>query len=131
MISDLSTEECFELLTSTTVGRVGFVMDERVQIFPVNYRASGKELFLRTSSDGILNRLADEHAQVSFEVDFHDDLSGTGWSVLMHGRLATMADETQSGALTKVSPWAGNERVTALHLAIDTITGRRVRRDRR
>ncbi|CAH0125267.1 MULTISPECIES: pyridoxamine 5'-phosphate oxidase family protein [unclassified Microbacterium] len=129
MISDLQEKECYELLTSTTVGRIGFVLDERVEIFPVNFRASGQDLVLRTASDGILRRIADHGAQVAFEVDYHDDLGGTGWSVLIHGRLSVVADEDPPEGLRRVSPWAGSDRATPLRLAIDSISGRRVRRE--
>ncbi|SRR5690606_25313672 len=130
MISDLKQQECYELLTSTTVGRVGFVLDDRVQIFPVNYVVSGHDLLVRTSSDGILRDLADEGARVAFEIDYHDDLVGTGWSVLMHGALALVPEDEVPAVVGRVSPWAGNERAVPLRFRIETIFGRRVRRDR-
>lgn len=130
MISDLKQQECYELLTTTTVGRVGFLLDDRVQIFPVNYVVAGDDLLLRTSSDGILRDLAGEDARVAFEIDYHDDLGGTGWSVLMHGALALVPDDEAPAVVGRVSPWAGNDRALPLRLRIETIFGRRVRRDR-
>ncbi|WP_194420268.1 pyridoxamine 5'-phosphate oxidase family protein [Microbacterium abyssi] len=130
MISDLQEHECRELLTSTTVGRIGFLTDERIQIFPVNYAMSEGDLVIRTSSDGILRRLADDDSPAAFEIDYHDDLAGTGWSVLMHGRLSLLAVEDVPASVGRVSPWAGDERATPLRFAIESITGRRARRDR-
>ena len=51
MISDLQEHECYELLSSTTVGRIGFVRDGQVHILPMNYRTTDRGLLLRTSSN--------------------------------------------------------------------------------
>ena len=131
MISDLPELECFERLSTTTVGRIGFTENDRIQIFPVNYSVSGRDLLIRTSSDGSISRLGDEGAQVAFEVDYHDDLSGTGWSVLMQGFLSAVAPDDAADEVDRISPWAGNDRTTPLRFRIDAISGRRVRRDRR
>ncbi|WP_417508084.1 pyridoxamine 5'-phosphate oxidase family protein [Microbacterium sp.] len=130
MISDLPEQECFELLTSTTVGRLGFTENDRIQIFPVNYSVSGRDLLIRTSSGGSLSRLGDDGAQVAFEIDYHDDLAGSGWSVLMHGELSTASPEGDLDGFDRVSPWAGDDRAKPLRFRIDSISGRRVRRDR-
>jgi len=129
MISELQEKQCRELLTTTTVGRIGFVADERVHIFPVNYAVSGDDILVHTSSDGILRRVGDEDSIAAFEIDFHDDLAGVGWSVLMHGRISTVSGE-DGAAITGHQPWAGNERVLPLRFHIESISGRRVRRDR-
>jgi nitroimidazol reductase NimA-like FMN-containing flavoprotein (pyridoxamine 5'-phosphate oxidase superfamily) len=129
MISELQEKECRELLTTTTVGRVGFVAEERVHIFPVNYAVSGDDLVMHTSSEGILRRVGDADSSVAFEIDYHDDLAGTGWSVLMHGHISTASGE-DAPATAGRAPWAGDERVLPLRFRIESISGRRVRRDR-
>src|SRR5690606_13917437 len=101
------------------------------RIFPVNYAVSGHDLVVRTSSDGVLSRLADEGARVAFEVDHHDDLAGAGWSVLMDARLSVLGDGELAEASDRVTPWAGSERTMRVRLHIDGISGRRVRRDPR
>ncbi|MCE7481276.1 MULTISPECIES: pyridoxamine 5'-phosphate oxidase family protein [Microbacterium] len=129
MISELQEQQCRELLTTTTVGRIGFVADERVHIFPVNYAVSGDDVLVHTSSDGILRRVGDADSPVAFEIDYHDDLAGTGWSVLMHGRISTASDEDVPTTAGR-APWAGAERVLPLRFHIESISGRRVRRER-
>lgn len=129
MISVLSEQRCYELLTATTVGRLGFVQDGRVQIVPVNYVVSGQDLLLRTSPDGILGDLADDPTEVAFQVDHHDDLAGTAWSVLMHGPLSRVAEGEAPAVVGRVSPWAGGERDLPLRFGIEGITGRTVRRE--
>lgn len=131
MISILQPQECIRLLTTTTVGRIGFVMDERVHIFPVNYVFSGRDLLVRTSAEGILHRVAAESAQVAFEIDHHDDLGGTGWSVLMHGPLTAFGSAEVPAVIGRVSPWASEDRDVPLRFTIESISGRHVRRDQR
>lgn len=130
MIQNLNEQDCYDMLSTTTVGRIGFVVDGRVQIFPVNYRASGQELLLRTSADGSLRRLADDEAPAAFEIDFHDDSAGTGWSVLMHGHLRRVTGDESPAAPARITPWAGDDRETPLRFIIESIAGRRVRRER-
>lgn len=131
MIDVLSESECYELLTTTTVGRIGFIQEERVQIYPVNYVVGRRELYIRTSPVGDLRTVAEKTTMVAFEIDFHNDLAGSGWSVLMHGTLSLVADADAPAVMARVSPWAGSERRVPLRFAIESISGRSVRRDRR
>lgn len=130
MITVLNDQQCSELLTATTIGRVGFVQDDSVQIIPVNYVVSGQDLLLRTAADGILHELATTSATVAFEVDHHKDIGGSGWSVLMHGALTVIPDDERPAVMGRVSPWAGEGRNVPLRFTIEHISGRSVHRDR-
>lgn len=128
MIDVIDEKECFGLLSSTTVGRVGFVRDGRIEIIPVNYRLRGRELSFHARADGILAGLPDE-PDVAFEVDHHDDLGRSGWSVLLSGRVERLGDEDASA--DDVHPWAGGERELRFRFLADRVSGRRVRREHR
>lgn len=130
MIRVLDEQQSYELLTTTTIGRIGFVHDGRVQIHPVNFALSGRDLLLRTSPEGVLADLTREPAvQASFEVDYHDPLGSTAWSVLVHGTLSRVSDEGASAAAARINPWAGEDRDLPLALHVDSISGRSVRRE--
>ncbi|WP_454113885.1 pyridoxamine 5'-phosphate oxidase family protein [Microbacterium maritypicum] len=129
MIRVLDEQQSYELLTTTTIGRVGFVHEGRVQILPVNFAVSGHDLLLRTTPNGVLGALSSEPLEVAFEVDYHDPLGSTAWSVLMHGSLTRVPDDEAAGDAARVHPWAGDDRSLPLSLHIDTITGRSVKRD--
>lgn len=132
MISTLDEDQCFALLESTTVGRVGLVNDGRIEIIPVNYRMHQGHVVFRTRAEGALAGLPQE-PDVAFEVDYHDDLSGTGWDVLLGGTVEVMPAEDIAAlpAAHPVNPWAGGDRELWLRLVIDRISGRRVRRPSR
>jgi nitroimidazol reductase NimA-like FMN-containing flavoprotein (pyridoxamine 5'-phosphate oxidase superfamily) len=129
MIRVLEEQQSYELLATTTIDRIGFVHEGRVQIHPVNYAVSGHDLLLRTAPDGLLASLVDEPAEMSFEVDYHDPIGTTGWSVLMHGTLSRASAEEAEGIAARVHPWAGDDRDLPLTFRIDSIAGRSVRRD--
>lgn len=129
MIRELDEQQSYDLLSTTTIGRIGFVHDGRVQIHPVNFAVSGHELVLRSSPDGLLADLTREPVDVSFEVDYHDPIGSTAWSVLLHGSLSRAAEEVAADITARVHPWAGEDRSLPLVLHIDSISGRSVRRE--
>lgn len=130
MIHTISEQHCHELLATTTVGRIGFLRAERIHIFPLNYVAVEGLIYLRTLPDSILSAIAREEQVVAFEVDHHNDISGTAWSVLMHGPLTVITEDDVPDAARRVRAWAGDERTLPLRFTIDDIAGRSVHRKR-
>ncbi|SJN27587.1 DNA-binding protein [Microbacterium esteraromaticum] len=131
MISALDEQESFALLSAASIGRVGLVRDGRVEIIPVNYLMDGHDVIVHTRDDGILSHLP-EQSDVAFEVDHHDDLGGTAWSVLLSGRVIVVPENEQKqlSGVDRVRPWAGGERSLCLRLVVERISGRRVSRRR-
>src|SRR6476661_7835393 len=92
--------ECYELLAVATVGRIGFVSPDGVQILPIDFRLGrGRRLFMKTSPDGTVAQLVRNQARVAFEVDYHASDFGIAWSVLMNGTLRLL-DAEASAAYT-------------------------------
>src|SRR5699024_5235122 len=119
MITTLSADECRALLTSATVGRVGFVRDGRIEIIPVNYVRDGDDIIIRTAPGGILSDLPSSPVELAFEVDHIHALGGTGWSVLLSGTVRAVSEPDELAAIRElplywVTPWAGGDR--SLHL---------------
>lgn len=132
MMTRLSEQECFELLRTTTVGRIGFVHEGRVLIIPVNFLVDGRDIVIRTAPDGPLSTLPSSPVLVAFEIDHHDDLAASGWSVLLNGSVEAISEEQLAsvpGAASRL-PWAEGDRSLPLRLTPDAISGRRVRRVR-
>jgi uncharacterized protein len=92
----LSRSECLDLLATTTVGRVSLMVDQRPQIFPVNYVLDGDTVLFRTAEGTILSHAG--LSSVAFEVDRIDESHHTGWSVLVHGRADNITDAVDLGA---------------------------------
>lgn len=126
---ELTRERCEELLGSTSVGRIAFCRPDGAHILPVNYRYGGSVLVIRTSPYGSLAVLAPGVDGVAFEVDHHNDLLQTAWSVVVRGRVAAIEDPgSELAAEARPRPWAAGTRALFLRLTPDSITGRGVRR---
>jgi len=120
----LSAGECFDILHSSRVVRVGFVVDGRPEVLPYSYRvtdrgADGHLVVIRTDVAGLLARA---EPAVCLELDDIDESSGRAWSVVAHG-----VQRSASGTewLPEPDPWPGDERGTWRVVEIADISGRR------
>jgi hypothetical protein len=123
----LSPAECFDLLESAVVGRVGFTSADGVMMLPVNFAVTGKTIVFRTAPDTLLAVYAD--AQVSFEADHFDVARREGWSVLVNGQAHTVTEEREVTSLengTRLEPWAGGVRDVYVRIVPARITGRSI-----
>ncbi|MFW6773791.1 pyridoxamine 5'-phosphate oxidase family protein [Nocardioides sp. CPCC 205120] len=125
---DLSAERCYELLATTTVGRVAFLGPDGIVLVPVNYRVVDGAIFLRTSPDSSLAALADHDGEVVFEADHHARLARDGWSVVVRGTSGVVDDEQllASEELHRLVPWPGGPRSWTLRIEPHEVTGRHV-----
>ncbi|MEH3033469.1 MAG: pyridoxamine 5'-phosphate oxidase family protein [Aeromicrobium erythreum] len=127
---EVDRDEAWELLRTTTVGRVAFVVDGRQELLPVNFVVHRDAVYVRTAPDSVLARLAEGHDAVAFEVDHHDDTFRLGWSVVLHARSGRVTDEQLLAELAergRPAPWAAGDRDLVLELRSQAISGRRVR----
>ena len=127
-MEELDEAECLRLLASTTVGRVGFVVEDRPIVLPVNYAVDGRTVVFRTGEGTVLNKAA-LHV-IAFEVDKIDDATHSGWSVLAQGVAQDVgtAIDTRSEQLRRLAlvTWAPVRRDGWFRLDADTLTGRRL-----
>ncbi|MET1064195.1 MAG: pyridoxamine 5'-phosphate oxidase family protein [Arthrobacter sp.] len=78
----LDDEQSWKLLEDTKHGRLVVIVGGEPDIFPVNYVASGRKLYLRTAPGNKLAELT-INAKVLFETD--GILSDEAWSVVLRG----------------------------------------------
>lgn len=125
----LDGEECYRLLGTQDLGRLGVNAEHYPLIFPVNYALDHGTVVFRTSPGTKLASL--NHANVTFEVDSIDRASRTGWSVLVRG-LAEEVGTKHDAALVQrtidsnVTPWAPGEREHWVRIIPHKVTGRRI-----
>lgn len=96
-------------------------------VIPLNYVWSEGRVIFRTSPNNswvwVLRR-----GPAAFEVENIDEVTHSGWTVLVQGRAAHLdPTELTDPAIGDLRPWAAGER--PLHIAITptSITGRRLR----
>ncbi|HZK58775.1 MAG TPA: pyridoxamine 5'-phosphate oxidase family protein, partial [Cryobacterium sp.] len=86
----LSEDECWELLLSASLGRLGLSVADEPEIFPVNFVAADKRLVFRTAEGTKLLELTVNN-RVALETD------GVGrdeaWSVVVKGTARVLEKE--------------------------------------
>ncbi|MDQ3158158.1 MAG: pyridoxamine 5'-phosphate oxidase family protein [Actinomycetota bacterium] len=126
---ELSAQECYGLLGTTTVGRVAFVGIAGQQLLPINFQYLDEVVYFQTSAESVLAEMADGLHDVAFSVDYREELLQKGWSVVILGSTSLVEDESriqQVRAIARLRPWAPGDRSLVIALTPQRISGRRV-----
>lgn len=131
-IEMLPRPECFRLLSSQTVGRLGFVVGDQPLVLPVNFAVVRDVVVFRTGRGSKLD--AALGTKVSFEVDEVDVAAGDGWSVVVQGvaEEITHAEDSFDEALRRgaAPSWVSDGNDHYLRIIPHVISGRRLLRRR-
>jgi CBS domain-containing protein len=124
----LSEQECRSLLCQARLGRVAVSRGEVPAVFPVNYMVAGDEILFFTA-EGTKLRAAAANMTVTFEVDHIDPFGETGWSVLVAGQARERTEPAVIAGARRcgLRPWVGGDRFHLIAIAIDFVSGRRIR----
>jgi nitroimidazol reductase NimA-like FMN-containing flavoprotein (pyridoxamine 5'-phosphate oxidase superfamily) len=90
----LSRDECFRLLTTVPVGRVGLTIDAIPVVLPVNFALLDGDIVFRTVV-GTKFHVASTDTVLAFEVDHYEANGASGWSVLVQGRSRVITDPSE------------------------------------
>jgi len=127
-ITVLDVDDCKALLGSTPIGRVAFILNGHLGVYPVNYQWVDDTVVFRTISGEKLSA-AEQFSDVAFEVDEWGIRSRTGWSVLVRGVAEPVTEWAEVEQLEQIGlvPWAHEEwRRQWVRIVPSEITGRRV-----
>lgn len=108
----VSLDDCWCLLATTTLGRLGFTAHSgHPVILPVNYAVVDRRILIRTGRGPKLEA-ARRGDLVAFEVDQLDAEQHTGWSVLITGRARWVREPAELAGLRTRQPasWAAGPR---------------------
>lgn len=129
-IEVLSLAQCLTLLRSRPLGRLAYLDAGGPAIVPVNHLMDGSTVVLRTLAGAKLDA-AIIGKPVAFELDDHDPVRGTGWSVLVRGRAELLDDADRIARYEmEFDSWAippGTEAAW-LRIRAEEVSGRRLRR---
>jgi nitroimidazol reductase NimA-like FMN-containing flavoprotein (pyridoxamine 5'-phosphate oxidase superfamily) len=127
-VEELTDSECRDLLSQSTFGRLGVLVDGYPFIFPINYGLDGEAIIFRT---GVGTKLAAvrEH-KVSFEVDQIEQGRRAAWSVLVLGTASVVAAE-DSDLIRRlerlaVTSFAPGEKPVWVRIVAERTSGRRI-----
>ncbi|MQS17123.1 pyridoxamine 5'-phosphate oxidase family protein [Streptomyces kaniharaensis] len=127
MLLHLTEPQCWELIGTHGVGRVGLPVQPGPLVLPVNYAVDAGTVVYRTAPGGAA--APSEGSPVSFQVDHIDERRSRGWSVLILGEAHHVDDldeEQRLSALPGTTPWAGGSRPLWVRVRPDEVTGRRI-----
>lgn len=126
----LPRPECFRLLSSQTVGRLGFLVGDQPLVLPVNFAVVRDVVVFRTGRGSKLD--AALGTKVSLEVDEVDVPTADGWSVVIQGvaEEITHADDWFDEALRQGAPptWDSGSKEHYVRIIPHVISGRRLLR---
>lgn len=120
----LSEEACWELLLSSSLGRLALSVGDEPEIFPVNFVAVDKRLIFRTAEGTKLLELT-VNDRVAFETD------GVGrdeaWSVVVKGTARVLDKEWEIVAANQLPlrPLIPTLKYNFVEIAPVAVTGRR------
>ena len=122
----LGRDECFALLRSATVGRIGLSMSALPVVLPVNFAVDGDRLVVRTAAGSKFDA-ALGGAVVAFEADHLDPDSGEAWSVLVRGSSAVLTDPADIASLADLdlNSWVADRSDQWVMITTDLVSGRR------
>jgi uncharacterized protein len=127
-LAELDEASCLRRLGSEVVGRLGFSAGGLPVIHPVNFFLDDRTIVFRTEP-GEKERAAANGAVACLEVDRHDAMGHSGWSVLATGRLR-LADPDLEERLARLplTPWAFPDASNIVELPIELLSGRSIER---
>jgi nitroimidazol reductase NimA-like FMN-containing flavoprotein (pyridoxamine 5'-phosphate oxidase superfamily) len=119
----LDEAECYPLLRSRTLGRVGVRLGEQLSIFPVYYAVMDHDVVFRTAPGTKLDA-----AVLGTRTVFEVDNASPGWSVVVRGHALEIrdADALVHAASLLGHDWPAGEREHYVRLVAEQVTGRRL-----
>ncbi|MGW2370968.1 MULTISPECIES: helix-turn-helix domain-containing protein [Kitasatospora] len=127
LLLHLTEPQCWELLGTHGVGRIGLPGRAAPVVLPVNYAVDARTVVYRTSPRGAAAPA--ECSPASFQVDHIDEHRSRGWSVLLLGqahRIDDPQEEQRLAALPGATPWAGGARPLWVRISPSEVAGRRI-----
>jgi nitroimidazol reductase NimA-like FMN-containing flavoprotein (pyridoxamine 5'-phosphate oxidase superfamily) len=120
--------DCFGLLGSTPVGRIGFLAGGEVVILPVNFLVDGQDVVFRTAQGSKLSSIEVGH-YVGFEADTYDPVTHAGWSVAISGLAEIVEDDDEAARLDACGmvSWIGQGAdLVWVRIRPSSVSGRRI-----
>jgi nucleotide-binding universal stress UspA family protein/nitroimidazol reductase NimA-like FMN-containing flavoprotein (pyridoxamine 5'-phosphate oxidase superfamily) len=126
-VEELSAATCWEVLTSSRVGRLAVCSSGSPRIFPINFVVDEHTIVFRTAPGTKLAGV--RNSSVAFEVDDYDADTGQATSVIIAGTATeiTDADEWDRALELPLFPWHVAPKGHFVRVTPDTVSGRRFR----
>ncbi|QHK21714.1 pyridoxamine 5'-phosphate oxidase family protein [Pseudarthrobacter psychrotolerans] len=122
-VLDLDDEQSWKLLEATRHGRLVVSVAGEPDIFPVNYLASDRKIYLRTAPGNKLAQLT-INSRVLLETD--GILSDEAWSVVLRGTARVLTNSTELAAVEELglNSWVPTLKDFYVEIVPTSVSGR-------
>jgi len=128
LVSGLSEEECWNLLSRSQLGRLAVAVRGEPDIFPVNYVVDGPRVLFRTAPGSKLAEIS-INPQVAFEVDEYDETFAASVVCKGRARRLELQSEIDAADALPLTPWIPTLKYRWVQIVPVSITGRRFKRE--
>lgn len=124
-IEILGVDDCWTRLEGEDLGRLAVAVAGRPDIFPINYVASERMLFLRSAEGSKLVSIAINQA-VAFEIDGYDAETNEAWSVVLHGQARLIGHDAMEAVAETLPlyPWNTSPKHRFIQIIPRDVSGR-------
>ena len=122
VVTELTSEECWEMLRAEEFGRLAYPLVDEVHITPINYAVDGRSLLFRTAEGNKLLAVV-MGSQVAFEIDRYGEDSAR--SVVVRGNARLLPeDEAHRAENVPLRPWVPTLRYNIVEIEPKVVSGR-------
>ena len=122
VVTELTTEECWEMLRDEEFGRLAYRLVDEVHITPINYAVDGGSLLFRTAEGNKLLAVV-MGSEVAFEIDRYGEESAR--SVVVRGTARLLPeDEAHRADNVPLRPWIPTLKYNVVEIQPKVVSGR-------
>ena len=122
VVTDLTLEECWQMLRDEEFGRLAYRLVDEVHITPINYAVDGGTLLFRTAEGNKLLAVA-MGSEVAFEIDRYGEESAR--SVVVRGSARLLPeDEAHRAENVPLRPWVPTLKYNVVEIQPKVVSGR-------
>jgi nitroimidazol reductase NimA-like FMN-containing flavoprotein (pyridoxamine 5'-phosphate oxidase superfamily) len=122
VVTELTSEECWEMLRGEEFGRLAYRLLDEVHITPINYAVEGGSLLFRTAEGNKLLAVG-MGSEVAFEIDRY----GEDWarSVVVRGPARLLPeDQARRAENVPLRPWVPALKYNVVEIEPKVVSGR-------
>ena len=122
VVTELTLEECWQMLRDEEFGRLAYRLVDEVHITPINYAVDGGTLLFRTAEGNKLLAVA-MGSEVAFEIDRYGEESARSVVVRGSARLLPEDEEHRADNLP-LRPWVPTLKYNVVWIQPNVVSGR-------
>jgi hypothetical protein len=122
---ELSESACWELLRTTSVGRLAVWVEDHPDIFPLNYAVDHGTVVFRSRTGTKLSAALPD-SPVALEADGYDAEKGDAWSVVIKGNAEEIKGQDLMDTIDlPLFPWQAGDKPRFIRIIPTITSGRR------